>query len=144
MTVGALLRKLRISSTLFYRIFPASRAPARGIVDVDVVVAFLNDHAIGVVGKLSEPIQLLTERDVAHLLTVDGHAATPAQVRRRCRRRLFPIPHFRFGVTVCRFPPGAVEWWKSEQHRRSPVGSRHFRIELPLSNSSPSTSTLVR
>lgn len=144
MTVTALRKRFRISSSLLYRIFPVNRAPARGIVDVDEVVSFLNAHAVGVVGRLSEPIQLFTESDIAHLLILDGHPATPVQVRRRCRRRLFPIPHFRFGVSVYRFPSGAVEWWLNEQRRGSPVVSRRFRVESLQMHSSSGNSTHFR
>lgn len=131
-TVEVVQRLFQLSSNVFRRRFQGKITPVLGRVDVADIIPFLADHAVGIVGQLSCPLRLLSERDVGPLLPVDGHPATPAQVRRFCRRRTFPIPHFRFGTTIYRFPSGAVEWWINERRCGGYVASRQFDVGTPL------------
>ena len=119
---------LKLSRAAFYRAFPGSENAARGVIDASAVAAFLNAHAVNISDRLRFPAPLLDEQDVAELLPVDGHPATENQVRRFCRRKLFPIPHFRFSTSVVRFPKGAVEWWQKMRGSSVPVGSRKFHV----------------
>lgn len=108
-------RLLQLSPSVFRRYFIGPITPVLGRVKMADVITFLDAHAVGIVGCLSSPPRLLSETDIAPLLPVDGHPATPAQIRRFCRRKPFPLPHFRFGATIYRFPFGAVEWWSKER-----------------------------
>ena len=128
MTVESAMRMLKLSRSAFYRAFPAAENAARGVVSTQDVTDFLNGCAVNIANTLRYPVPLLDEQDVAPLLQVDGHPATDNQVRRFCRRRLFPIPHYRFSKSVVRFPRGAVEWWQDPKTRKKPVGSRSFNV----------------
>ena len=75
--------------------------------------------------ELDEPIPLLSEEDVAPLVTVDGQPATVEQIRRFAKRRLFPIPAFKLSPKIVRFPYGAVQWWLS--YLDSPIGVKYRR-----------------
>ncbi len=126
MSCEAVQRMLKLSRSAFYRAFPANENAARGIIDIASVADFLNKHAVNIGKPLHYPLPLLDETDVAPLLPVDGRPASENQVRRFCRRRLFPIPHYAFSKSVVRFPKGAVEWWQDPKTRSKPVGSRKF------------------
>lgn len=119
----------RLSNSALYRAFGPDAFAAQGLLDASAVVAFLNENRSGnFADEFDCASPLLTEEDVAPLLVVDGRPATPAQVRRFCRRSLFPIPHVRFSRSLVRFPAGAVEWWLSPETRRKPVPARRFRL----------------
>lgn len=126
MTCDAAMRMLKVSRSAFYRAFPAAGNAARGIIDIAAVTDYLNKHAVNIAKPLRYPLPLCDENDVASLLLVNGRPATENQVRRFCRRKLFPIPHYAFSKSVVRFPKGAVEWWQDAKTRRLPVGSRKF------------------
>ena len=70
---------LRLTKSAFYRAFDDKDAFSfRGAVWTAAITQFLNDHMVGpFADKLVYPVPLLTERDVAHLLIVDGAPATP-------------------------------------------------------------------
>ena len=118
---------LQLSEASFYRLFPAGEQFARGMLSCKALVDALNARRRGPLDPLTAPMPLLSEQDVAPLLSVDGHAATVSQVRRFCNRRLFPIPHFDFGPKIKRFPKGAVEWWLDMLGSSVPVVRRRFR-----------------
>ena len=129
LTAASVRRMFRLTPSAFYRAFDQDSFSAQGIMDAESVVAYLNDHkASNIADEFDCASPLLTERDVAPLLVVDGHPATPGQVRRFCRRSLFPIPHVRFSRSLVRFPPKAVEWWLSPETRRKPVPARKFYL----------------
>lgn len=125
----ALQRMFKLAPSSFYRIVPArSHELARGMIPVAWVVEYLNCCRVNL-PELSAPMPLLSEKEVAPLFDIDGRPATPVQVRRFCRRSLFPIPHFDLGAGVKRFPPMAVEWWLSNVGSGTRVSSRRFRYD---------------
>jgi hypothetical protein len=119
--------QLKLSEASFYRIFPSGEQFARGMLSCKSLVDALNARRRGPLDPLTAPMPLLSEKDVAPLLLVDGKPASPSKVRRFCARRLFPIPHFDFGPKIKRFPAGAVEWWLSMVNSSVPVVRRRFR-----------------
>jgi len=125
-SASAAARMLGLSDATFYRVFPAGEQFARGMLSTATVVDALNARRRGALEPCTAPMPLLTEQDVAPLLSVDGEPATVSQVRRFCNRRLFPIPHFAFGPKIKRFPKGAVEWWLSMLGSKVPVVRRRF------------------
>lgn len=120
-------QQLRLSEASFYRLFPAGEQFARGMLSCQALVDSLNKCRRGSLDPLSAPMPLLSEKEVAPLLRVDGHPASVPQVRRLCNRRLFPIPHFDLGPKLKRFPKGAVEWWLGMVGSSVPVVRRKFR-----------------
>lgn len=119
--------QLKLSEASFYRIFPSGEMFARGMLSCKSLVEALNARRKGPLDPLTAPTPLLSEKDVAPLLLVDGRPASPSKVRSLCNRRLFPIPHFDFGPKIKRFPRGAVEWWLEMVGSSVPVVRRRFR-----------------
>lgn len=115
-------RLLQVGHTWVYTHLPVSEHGALAIPAAAVVRLMNAARTNPTMPELDEPIPLLTEEQVRHLVTVDGSPATVAQVRRFARRKLFPIPAFDLAPTVVRFPYGAVEWWLS--YLDSPVAVR--------------------
>ncbi len=98
------------------------------MVFVPTIVDYLNERRVGIADRYDHVPNLLSESDVASVLIVDGRPATPGEIRRMCRRKLFPIPHVRFSRSLVRFPEKAVGWWLDPETRKQPVRQRKFFV----------------
>ena len=125
LTPARVARLLKIGKTFTYHKLKMAESGCVAV-SAKTVVDWLNScRTNATMPELDEPIPLLTEADVAPLVTVNGRPATPEQMRRFARRKLFPIPAFALSPKVVRFPFGAVQWWLS--FLDSPVSVRFRR-----------------
>lgn len=109
-----------------YALFPAYAAIG-GSIPTAAVVGLLNQCGVGM-PSVHEIPRLVTEDELAEGVEYDGEPMTVQRVRSLCRRRVYPIPHYRITRNTLRFTPGVLDWWRSFLNTGVYVDWRRYSI----------------